>query len=135
LGGVVGQGQKLMDIVPARNDLVVDAQVSPRDVEGLAVGKTVKVRLLGLHGRSVPVLDGRLTQLSADALSDEKRERSYYSASVVVPPTEVQRLHGQGADVRPGMPAEITVTLKKRTALQYMLSPLFQSLSGALHER
>ena len=135
LGGVVAQGQKLMDIVPAKSDLVVDAQVAPRDVEGLAVGNAVRVRLLGLHGRSVPVLDGRLTQLSADALSDEKRERSYYTASVAVPLAQLQRLHGQGADLRPGMPAEITVTLKKRTALQYMVGPLFQSLSGALHER
>jgi HlyD family secretion protein len=135
IGGVVGQGQKLLDIVPNRADLVVEAQVAPRDVEGLSVGNGVKVRLVGLHGRGVPILNGRLTQLSADAVSDEKRERSFYSATVAVPASELRRLQGQSADLKPGMPAEITVTLKKRTALQYMIGPLFQTFSGALHER
>jgi HlyD family secretion protein len=135
VGGVVGQGQKLMDIVPARSDLVVDAQVSPRDVEGLAVGNDVKVRLLGLHGRSVPVLDGRLTQLSADALNDEKHDRSFYSATVSVSVRQLQRLNGRSADLKPGMPAEITVDLRKRTALQYLVGPLFQTFSGAFHEQ
>jgi HlyD family secretion protein len=135
LGGVVGSGQRLMDIVPNRSDLVVDAQVAPKDVEGLSVGNAVKVRLSGLHGRGVPVLNGRLTELSADALSDEKRDRSYYAATVSVPPSELRRLQGQGADLKPGMPAEITITLKKRTALQYLVDPLFQTFSGAFHER
>jgi HlyD family secretion protein len=135
LGGVVGAGQKLMDIVPSRSDLVVDAQVAPQDVEGVTVGKSVKVRLAGLHGRGVPELNGCLIRLSADTVSDEKRERSFYLATVAVPQGELRRLGGQAADLRPGMPAAITMTLKKRTALQYMVDPLFQTFSGALHER
>jgi len=135
VGGVVGSGQKLMDIVPNRSDLVVDAQVAPQDIEGLSVGNAVKVRFAGLHGRGVPVLNGRLTQLSADALTDEKHDRSYYSASVFVPQSELDRLRGRGVDLKPGMPADITITLKKRTALQYMINPLFQTFSGAFHER
>jgi HlyD family secretion protein len=135
MGAVVGSGQKLMDIVPNRADLVVEAQVSPQDVEGVSVGKTVRVRLLGLHGRGVPALNGRLTQLSADTLSDEKRDRSFYTATVAVPQSELRRLQGQDADLKPGMPAEINISLKPRTALQYLVGPLFQTFSGAFHER
>jgi HlyD family secretion protein len=105
----------------------VDAQVAAQDVEGLSVGHAVKVRLASLHGR--------LTRPSADALTDEKRDRFYSSASVFVPQSELDRLRGRGVDLKPGMPADITITLKKRTALQSMINPLVQTFAGAFHER
>lgn len=136
-GGVIAPGQKLMDIVPERAPLRIEAQIAVDDADDLRVGQQTLVRFPGLHERDLPNLKGRLTRLSADALADEKTGARYFTGEVVVGPDQIdllRKVRGQGFELRAGMPAQVLVPLRKRTALEYALEPLVGSFWTALHE-
>jgi len=137
-GAVAGPGQRLMDIVPRDRSLVVDAQIGVGDVNDLAPGMGVDIRVTGLHGRNNPILHGTLSRLSADSFSDEKTGRAFYTASFRVPASELRKLESAASlrgSIRPGTPVVVQVPLHQRTALQYWFEPLTEALTGALHER
>ena len=137
-GGVASPGQKLMEIVPQDRSLTVEAQVSPGDVNDLVVGQRARVRVSGLHGRNVPMLDGTVSRISADSFTDDRTGRSYYTASVRVGAPDLQRAAraaGIPGAIRPGTPVQVEVSLRPRTALEYLMEPLAQSLTGSFHER
>lgn len=131
VGGVIAPGQKLMDIVPEKATLIVEAKVAPNDADDLNVGQVAQIRFTSLHDRGLPILTGRLTRLSADSFIDEKTGQSFYSAEVTVPPSQLRKINevrGQDFTLRAGMPAQVLIPLKKRTALQYAVEPLTGSL-------
>ena len=126
-----------MDIVPDKSDLVVGARVSIDDADDLRIGQQAQVRFLGLHERNIPVIIGRLTRLSADSLVDEKTGVVFYTAEVRVPADQLKKLEGlRGKDfeLRAGAPVAVLIPLKKRTALQYALEPLTETMWMAFRE-
>lgn len=136
VGGVVSPGQTLMEIVPANKALVIRAQVAPSDASDLAVGQVVQVRFPSVHDRTLPLLSGRLTVVSADSFEDERTGQSFFRVEAEVPPAELDRVQqsvGPGR-LRPGLPVEIVVPTRKRTALQYILEPLSGSLWKSFRE-
>ena len=137
-GAVVAPGQTLMTIVPASGVVVVAVNFQAKDTDGLKVGQEAKVRLPGLHSRATPVLKGKLTRISADAMTDERTGARYYTAEVSIPDGELDRLaRAEGTPqlkLRLGQSAQILVTLKHRSALQYILEPLEGMFWGSLHE-
>ena len=137
VGGVVTPGQTLMEIVPENKALVVQAQVSPTDASDLYVGQTVQVRFPSVHDRTLPLLSGKLTTVSADSFEDERTGQSFFRAEVEVPPAELDRVRqsiGQGR-LRPGLPVEIVIPTRKRTALQYIVEPLSGTFWKSLREQ
>ena len=137
VGGVIAPGQKLMDIVPDKSDLVVGARVSTADADDLRMGQEAQVRFLGLHERNMPVITGNLTRLSADALVDEKTGEAFYTAEVRVPAIQlkqIEKLRGQDFELRAGAPVAVLIPLKERTALQYALEPLTDTMWTAFRE-
>ena len=128
VGGVISAGQVLMDIVPDNASQVIVASVQPTDIDNLRVGQTTEVKFPGLRDRSTPVLHGAVTLISPDSFTDEKSGRSFYRTVVVVPPAELDRLGASAQHIRPGMPVEVVVLLKKRTALEYLVDPLVHTL-------
>lgn len=137
VGGVIAPGQKLMDIVPINADLVVGARVSIDDADDLQVGQQAQVRFLGLHERNMPIIFGQLTRLSADTLVDEKTGDVFYTAEVRVPGDQMEKLkkiRGSQFELRAGAPVAVLVPLRKRTALQYALEPLTDTMWKAFRE-
>ncbi|MCL6684535.1 HlyD family type I secretion periplasmic adaptor subunit [Sphingomonas alba] len=137
VGGVVAPGQTLMEVVPDRKALVVRAQVSPGDADDLYVGQTAQVRFSSIHDRTVPLVEARVKTVSADSFRDEKSGVSYFIAEVEVPRGEmdaVRRHLGRG-QLRPGLPVEVIMAVRKRTALQYLLEPLTANFWRALREQ
>lgn len=136
-GGVIAPGAKLMDIVPDHAPLLVEARVSPDDADDLHVGQRAMVRFGGLHERDLPNLEGRLTELSADRFVDERTGAAYFTAEVTVPYDQIEiirRARGPGFNLRAGMPAEVLVPLRRRTALQYALDPLIGAFWHSFNE-
>lgn len=138
VGGVIAPGQTLMDIVPDKADLVVAAQVGVGDADDIRVGQTAQVKFLGLHERAMPIIMGQVTRLSADALVDEKSGESFYTAEVRVPADQMQQVkqfRGKQFEFRAGAPVAVLVPLRKRTALQYALEPLADTMWVAFREQ
>lgn len=137
-GGVVQQGQPILDIVPDAAPLIIKANFQPTDIDGVFEGKEAEVRFLSLHERDLPILLGRVRNVSADSLHDEQTGRSYFSAEIVVPEAQLAKLkavRGANTGIRPGVPVQALIKMRKRTALQYLLEPLTEAFSRSLHER
>jgi HlyD family type I secretion membrane fusion protein len=136
-GGVIAPGQKLMEIVPERAALVIQARIAPDDADDLHVGQRALVKFSGLHERTLPNLEGKLTRLSADSFTDEKSGQSYFTGEVIVPYDQlriIQDVRGKDFALRPGMPVQVLVPLRKRTALDYALEPLLGSFWASFRE-
>lgn len=136
-GGVVAPGQKLMDIVPERTPLLIQARFAPEDADDLSVGQRTLVKFSGLHERTLPNLEGKLTRLSADSFTDEKSGMSYFTGEVTVPLDQLRLIQDvRGADfaLRAGMPVQILIPLRKRTALDYAFEPLLGSFWSSFRE-
>ena len=134
VGGVIAAGQKLMDIVPDHANLVIEARISPDDVDDVAVGESAEVRFTGLHDRGLPLLSGVMTRLSADAFTDEKTGQSFYTAEFEVAESEIAKIRavrGASFRLRAGSPAQVTIPVRKRTALQYAFEPLLGAMRGS----
>jgi HlyD family secretion protein len=125
-GGVIQPGQKLMDIVPGEMPLTIEARVALGEGDDVRPGQEAMVRFDTLHERTLPALEGKVTRISADALTDEKTGTSFYTAEVNVPLTELKKVEDlRGSDaLRAGMPVTVTIPVRKRTALQYAMEPL-----------
>ncbi|WP_142850629.1 HlyD family type I secretion periplasmic adaptor subunit [Telmatospirillum sp. J64-1] len=133
-GGVIPAGAKLMDIVPDDDRLVIEAKLSPQDIEAVVEGRYAEIRFNTLNARTTPVIEGMVTTVSADRITDPRNpDRSYYLARVEVSKEEEAKL----ADHRltPGMPVDVLVKTGSRTALSYMIKPLQDGFALSLKER
>lgn len=136
IGGVVAPGQKLMDIVPDGRELVIQAQLKPTDADDAFPGQKAQIRFASVHDRSLPLFTGIVRTVSADSFTDEKTGRSYFKTEIVVPEAELNRVRsvlGSG-ELRPGLPVEAVLKVRKRTALQYLIEPLSGALWRSGHE-
>ena len=135
-GGVIAPGQKLMDIVPDKAPLTVEAQLSPADGDDVRAGQKAFVRFATLHESSLPALDGVVTRVSADALTNERTGETYYTAEIAVPLSELNKIEElRGSDtLRAGIPVSIEIPLRKRTALAYAFEPLTQAFRRSFTE-
>ncbi len=130
VGGVVAPGQTLMEIVPQDRRLVIQARVSPNDADDLRPGQKTQIRFTSLHERDLPLLNGTLTELSADSFTDEKTGVQYFKAEVAAPPQEldkIRRIRGAQSGLQAGLPVEVLIPLRKRSALAYLVEPLSQT--------
>ncbi len=136
VGGVIGAGQRIMDIVPQDTGLTIVAQVSPNDADDLAVGTRAEVRFSSIRGRQLPQVWGQLVTLSADSIVDERTGASFFRAEIRVPPVEWEKLSapGYGTQLRPGVPVEVVLPLRPRTMLSYLLEPIQQSFWRSFRE-
>lgn len=130
-GGVIRPGDVIMEIVPGRERIVIEARVSPLDIDAIAIGDSAEVRFSSLSSRLTPLLDGIVEQVSADAVVDE-REREYYRMRVVIPGDQFARI--PDVEIVPGMPVEVLVKKGERSAIAYLVEPLSKMFFRALKE-
>jgi HlyD family secretion protein len=133
VGGVVGAGEMVMNIVPADAPLIVSARIKPSDIDDVKIGMTAQVRLTAFNFRKVSPVVGKVIAVSADQLSDPKTGEGYFRADVRIPPTELAHL-SKGAKLSPGMPASLSITTGTRTVLSYIVSPLTDTIRDSLKE-
>lgn len=128
VGGVIQPGQTLMEVVPESAAQVIVARISPEDIDNVRVGLRTEVRFPSLRDRQPPLVFGEVTRISADTFEDERSGQRHYRAQIVVPPEELERLGRAADDIRAGMPVEVVVLLRQRSALTYLIEPLTRSL-------
>ena len=137
VGGVVSPGQTLMEVVPERRTLVIQAQVSPAAADDVYRGQTAQIRFVSVNDQTLPLLTGTVRTISADSFTDEKSGQSFFRAEIEVPPDQLRKVRGAlgRGDLRPGLPVEVLLNVRKRTALQYALEPLTRNLWSSLREQ
>ena len=133
IGGVIHPGDPLVDIVPLGDELILEARVSPNDIDDVGVGQAAIVHLTAYRQRHLPRIDGVVTSVSADRMLDQRTNEPYFAAKVKVDPKELEHLD-QHVVLTPGMPAEVMIVTKERTMLDYLLAPLTDTFRRGMRE-
>ncbi len=132
VGGVVQAGQKLMDIVPEDESLILEARVPPNVIDRVKTGLPVDIRFSSFANSPQLVVDGAVLSISGDLLTDAQTNASYYLARVNVTPEGLKKLGKR--QMQPGMPAEVVLKTGERSMLTYILHPLTKRLAASMTE-
>jgi HlyD family type I secretion membrane fusion protein len=131
-GGVIPPGGEILDIVPEDDRLIVEARVSPTDIDVVHEGLSARVVLPAYKSRVTPQVKGEVTRVSADVLADERSGEPYYLARIEIDELELARI--DRVRLYPGMPAEAFIVTGERTVLEYLIQPVTESFRRAFRE-
>lgn len=132
LGGVITPGSPILDIVPQGGELIVEAQVSPNDIDRVTKGLLADIRFSAFKSGITPVIEGKVITLSADSLVNEQTGVPYYLARVEITAKGLKDL--AELQLLPGMPAEVLINTGARTLLEYLLQPASDAVARSLIE-
>lgn len=132
-GSVVSPREPVADIVPADPRLVVESQIRPEDVNRVQKGQLAHVRFTAFNALTTPVVEGRVSYISADRNVDRATQHPYFVVMVEV--DEKSLGNAGGLSLQAGMPAEVFIQGDERTPLQYLAEPVTQVLRRAGRER
>lgn len=132
IGGVVPAGETLLEIVPAGDRLVVEANIATTDIDAVTLNQPAFLRFTALSLRTTPEIKGTVTQVDADRSVDPATGVAYYSARVEITEEEFAKLGNIRLTV--GMPVEVFIQTGERTILSYILRPISDQLKRALRE-
>lgn len=131
IGGVVGSGETLMEIVPDIGEVTASVQISATDRSAISEGQNVRTQFSSYKGWQAPRLTGEIIDVSADLKTDPVTGGVYYEAKLRVPRSEIART--QGVVIIPGMPVDVFIySGRSRTLLDYLFEPLGESLFKGL---
>jgi HlyD family secretion protein len=133
LGGIVRPGEAILDIVPGEDALVIEARLSPSDINVVAVGQSARVHLTPYATRHMPALEGTLVRISPDSVVDEASREAYYELRIEVAPDTLDRL-AANVQLTPGMPAEVYIVTGEQSLFSYIAAPVTRSFRRAFRE-
>ena len=122
VGGVITPSDAIMLVVPEADKLIVEAKVTPQDIDQLRLGQEAVLRFSAFNQRTTPQITGTLKQISADITTEERTGTSYYTIRVAMSDKDVPFLGDR--TLVPGMPVEVFVTTSDRRVLSYLVKPL-----------
>lgn len=131
-GGVIGAGETLMLIVPEGDDLVLQAMVSPNDIDQVSQGQQAQVRFPSFNARLTPEVTAEVTQVAADTSRADANSPPFYAVRLVISAKELKKL-GE-SKLKPGMTAEAFIQTEARSPLSYLMKPLADQFARALRE-
>lgn len=142
-GGVVSAGGTIMELLPVNDELIIEGRISPNQVAHVKEGQPATVRLSALNQRITPMIEGRVTYLSADTIADrpsmltatqETTDRGSFIVRVQLDDTDVK---SKMPDFKPtpGMPADLYIRTGERTFFDYLMEPVMGSFSRAFREK
>lgn len=134
IGGFVNGGEKVMEVVPLGEKLLVETRVKPSDIAFIKVGDRALVKVTAYDFSTYGGLDGKVVQVSADSIYDEAEKQAYFT---VIVETEKSFLES-GAHrlpITPGMMTDTQIITGRKSVLSYLLKPVLKARSEALRER
>jgi adhesin transport system membrane fusion protein len=134
IGGFVQPGQKVMEVVPLGDKLLVETRVKPSDIAFIKVGDRALVKVTAYDFSIYGGLDGHVVQVSADSIYDEKEKEAYFT---VIVETDKSYLMASGhkLPINPGMMTQTQIITGRKSVLTYLLKPVLKARSEALRER
>jgi len=134
IGGFVNAGEKIMQVVPIGDKLLVETRVAPSDIAFIKVGDQANVKVTAYDFSIFGGLRGRVQQISADSIFDEVEREAYYTVLIETDRSYISR-SGQRLPIVPGMICDVEILTGSRSILSYLLKPVGKALDEALTER
>jgi len=133
VGGVIQAGEVLMLVVPDADELIIEAKVSPQDIDQIHAGQAAVVQFGAFNRRTTPELNGEVIGIGADITTDDKKNESYYAVRIRISDKEMARL--EGLQPMAGMPVEVFIKTSPRTVVSYLTKPLREQFERAFRGR
>jgi len=133
-GGVIPPSQPILDIVPKDSDFFILARVSTHDIDKLSPGLLADVRFTAFNVQQTYVVEAKLTRISADSFIDENSGEPYYQTKLELTERGKQQMIENGFFLVPGMPADIMISVDKRTVLSYLVKPFTDMVARGFNE-
>lgn len=135
-GGVIEPGKDILELLPVRDELIIEAQIRPQDIDNVRQGQEAYIRLTALSQRITPMIPGKVIYVSADTLPDDKKGRLAQQDVYVA---RIRLDAGRASEVdsfnpTPGMPTEVYIKTGQRTFFKYLTQPIIDSMSRAFRE-
>jgi len=137
LGGVLGPGEELMQILPVNDTLLVEARVRPADIAAVTPGLTASLRFDAFDYTIFGAVEGRVSYVSADTLREKTAygEQAYYRVHLRLAGNPVTTRTGRSIRLVPGMTAQVDIRIGKRSLIAYLLKPLKKTMAESLGEK
>ncbi|TAH50513.1 MAG: HlyD family type I secretion periplasmic adaptor subunit [Betaproteobacteria bacterium] len=132
VGGVIAPGQKLMDVVPQNEALLLETKVPPHMIDRVQPGMETDVRFSSFAHSPALVVQGRVDSVSSDLITEPETRLSYYLARISLTPDGMKVLGNR--QMQAGMPAEVVIRTGERTVLTYLLHPLLKRMAASMKE-
>lgn len=130
LGGVVRPADKLMEIVPEDQTLLVEAKLPLESIDSLSLNQQVDLMFTAFNRSQTPKVSGEVVYISADKLIDETTQTPYYGAHIKVGQSSLAELNG--LQILPGMPVQAFIQNGERTLISYLFKPFVDRIPMAL---
>ncbi len=134
VGGFVGAGEMIMQVVPIGDRLLVEGRISPRDIGFVSVGDPANVKITAFDFSIFGGLEGEVMEISADSIFDDATQESYYRVIIQTNRSQIEH-NGQEFPIVPGMVADVEIITGRRSVLSYLFKPISRGLDVALTER
>ena len=134
IGGFVGAGEKVMEVVPMGEKLLVETRVKPSDIAFIKVGDKALVKVTAYDFSTYGGLDGKVVQVSADSIYDEVEKQAYFTV-IVETQKSFLAAGAQRLPITPGMMTDTQIITGRKSVLSYLLKPVMRARSEALRER
>jgi HlyD family secretion protein len=128
---IIEAAKPIMYIVPDSERTLVSVRVEARDIDQVQIGQGAGLRFTTFNRRSTPIIEGRVTAVSADAILDQVTQSFYYFVDVSLFENELQKL---GHDLLPGMPVEAFLTTTGRSPASYVIKPIEDYFTRAFRD-
>ncbi|KAI5913217.1 HlyD family type I secretion periplasmic adaptor subunit [Thauera sp. 2A1] len=132
VGGVIAPGQKLMDVVPRDETLLLETRVPPHMIDRVQPGMETDVRFSSFAHSPALVVQGKVDSVSTDLITEPETKQSYYLARISLTPRGMKELGDR--QLQAGMPAEVVIRTGERTVLTYLLHPLLKRMAASMKE-
>lgn len=137
LGGVLRQGDTVMELLPGGNNLIVETKIMPADIGFVKIGQTASVKLDAYDYSIFGGMRGTVSYISPDVLTEESKQGpvTYYRVRVTITGTEFKGDKSSQIQVRPGLTASVEIKAMERTVLSYLTKPLTKTVSMSMGEK
>lgn len=134
IGGVIRNAEPVLEIVPDHDRKVVEATISPTDIDQVRKGQPVRIRFSAFNSQTSPEVMGHVIFIAPERTVEVETQRSYYPVRIAIDPSGLARLKASSLALKPGMPAEIYIETGSRSMLSYLMKPLRDQLARAFRD-
>nr|WP_240960041.1 HlyD family type I secretion periplasmic adaptor subunit [Novosphingobium olei] len=131
IGDVVKPAEAIMEIVPDKDLMVVEAMISPVDIDQVKTGQAARVTFSSFNRAATPQIPGRVIYVATDRTDNPESRQAYFMVRIAVDQAAVRR---EGLGLKSGMPAEVYIETGGRSMISYLTKPLRDQFMRAFRD-
>lgn len=136
IGGVIPSAKPILEIVPSGEQLIIEGKVAATEIGYVHTGLRSEIRFPGFsHIKTLDIVEGEVTHIAADAVSDETTHILYYPVKITVTNEGMEELSKNHLQLQPGIPADAMIVTGSRTVLDYLIHPFKMMLTKSFNEQ